>query len=241
MFEDHLAWLAGECRCIRFADIPTYMKGAPPDRPVVAITFDDGYADNHEYALPLLEKHGLPGTFFLTVGLVENDRRVVERFETLLSTRHEDFRPMSWTQVKELRDAGMELGAHTYSHPNLARCSAAAAREELSRSKELIEQEVGQVVASTAYPFGKPKRHITDETLKIAAQVGYKQGAAILHRGVHSSDSRMSIPRFNIVRDNPKDLGARVWGRLDLVGLSQRWAPSWIARVLTPEDFRFQA
>ena len=148
---------------------------------------------------------------------------------------------MSWTQIRELGEAGMEIGAHTYSHPNLALAPSSRVAWELSQSKEVLEQELEQRIDSMAYPFGKLRRHITDETLRLADEAGYKQAGAILHRGVRSSDPLLQIPRFTIAQDSTAQVRAKVWGNLDLVGFGQAWAPRWMARLVSPEDFRFEA
>jgi peptidoglycan/xylan/chitin deacetylase (PgdA/CDA1 family) len=241
LFEAHLTWLAENCTCVHFRDIPRFVREGSPGRPVVAITFDDGYDDNHDFALPLLDRFGLPATFFITPGFIENDPEVVAKFEKALRSRDRDFRPMSWSQVTELRDAGMEIGAHTYSHPNLSLLPASRVTWELAHSKEVLERELGEEVGSLAYPFGKPRRHITDETLSIAAATGYQQAGVVLHRGVRRSDPMMRIPRFNIVKDSVDEVRARVWGNLDIVGIAQAWSPRWLAELVSPEDFRFEA
>jgi peptidoglycan/xylan/chitin deacetylase (PgdA/CDA1 family) len=239
-FREQLAWIAATCTCSLFGEIPeARQQSIPSDRPVVAITFDDGYEDNHEYALPLLEEAGLVATFFLTVGLIQKDRRVMDRFRGLLNRGYEEYEPMSWTQIEELRDSGMEIGSHTYSHPNLALSDPEQVEWELSHSKEVLEQQLGQEIGTMAYPFGKPRRHFTAATSRIAATTGYKQAGMILHRGVKSSDSPLAIPRFNITEDTLGEVKARVWGRLDVVGFGQAWAPRWLAKLTTPTDFKF--
>src|SRR5258708_39668817 len=65
-FEEHLRWLSGHCHVEALVDIISGRSRAT-GRPHVAITFDDGYHDNHEYVFPLLQKYGLSATFFLTV------------------------------------------------------------------------------------------------------------------------------------------------------------------------------
>ena len=241
LFEEHLTWLAANCECVHFRDIPRAAREGTHGRPVVAITFDDGYDDNHEFALPLLQRSGLPATFFVTPGFIARDQEVIQRFRKALRSRDDDFGPMSWSQVRELRDAGMEIGAHTQTHPNLSLLPAERAAWELGHSKEVLEQELGEEVGSLAYPFGKPRRHITEETLRVAAEVGYRQAGVVLHRGVRRSDSQLRIPRFNIVQDTVDEVRARIWGNLDLVGFAQAWSPRWLAEMVSPEDFRFEA
>jgi peptidoglycan/xylan/chitin deacetylase (PgdA/CDA1 family) len=240
LFDEHLAWLATECDCVLFKDIPRILQESDGDRPVVAITFDDGYDDNHEFALPLLKKWGLPATFFITPGFINNEANVVARFRKVLKSEYKDFRPMTWVQIKELQEAGMEIGAHTYSHPNLALTESPRIAWELSHSKEVLEQELEHEIESMAYPFGKPRRHLTDEAPRIAGEVGYKQAGVVLHRGVRRSDHPLSIPRFNIVQDSTMELRARVFGALDIVGFGQKWGPRWLAKLITPEDFSFE-
>jgi peptidoglycan/xylan/chitin deacetylase (PgdA/CDA1 family) len=239
LFEKHLQWLTSECECVAFSEIPERMTGEPRSKPIVSVTFDDGYADNHEVALPLLLKWGVPATFFVTVGLVERDAAVLERFRALLRCADDQWRPMTWSQVRELQDAGMEIGAHTYGHPNLALLPRAQLRTELQRSKSVLEEKTGAEIAAMAYPFGKPRRHVNQQVADTTRDIGFRLAASIVHRRVHPSDSRFQLPRFTVVHDTIEKLRARVQGGFDIVGFGQEAGPLWAARIISPEDFRF--
>ncbi len=238
IFELQLAWLKATCDIVPFAEFigPSGCNGAPRHR--VAITFDDGYADNHEYAFPLLQKYGTPATFFLTAGLVENDPDVLERFRLLRQCSYDDIRPLGWPQIREMSAAGMEFGAHTYSHPNLAALDKWESYTEMRQSKAIVENRIGLPVLLLAYPFGKPGRHFTAETVDLAARVGYAGAAAVLFRGVLPTDSKFAIPRFFITRgDDLETLRQKITGAWDIVGSWQENAPKWAARVISPGDF----
>jgi peptidoglycan/xylan/chitin deacetylase (PgdA/CDA1 family) len=240
LFEQHLQWLSSECECVPFSDIHRRAVSRSPGKPVVAVTFDDGYADNHEIALPLLEKWSVPATFFVTSGLIDMDPAVVERFRFLYPGRsHDEWRPMTWSQVQELRDAGMEIGSHTHRHSNLALLSPDQARAELRRSKDELEDRLGREVSTLAYPFGKPRRHVIPEIAKIAGEVGFRSAGLVLHRAVRRSDDPLQIPRFTVVDDPIDKLTARVRGAFDVVGFGQEHGPLWAAKLISPEDFRF--
>lgn len=238
LFDSQLSWLKEHCDVIRFSEVGEASKAGKRNRPAVALTFDDGYADNYEQAFPLLQKHGIPATFFLTVGLLEKHPTIIARFKMLLRSSYEDVRPLEWSQVREMRKAGMEIGTHTFSHPNLALLAREAVEVELKRSKDIMEQRLGERVTLMAYPFGKPGRHFRDETAQIAAETGYEYAAMVLFRAVSSRDSRFRIPRFFTTNDDITKLSAKTFGAWDLLGLWQANIPLPIARLVSPSDFR---
>lgn len=76
-------------------------------------------------ALPLLERYGFPATFFIVTGFVGHDGY------------------MSWAELGQLRDSGMEIGAHTVSHADLAALPLEQARDEIVSSRRTLEARLG--------------------------------------------------------------------------------------------------
>jgi peptidoglycan/xylan/chitin deacetylase (PgdA/CDA1 family) len=122
-----------------------------PQRSVV-ITFDDGYRSVYDEALPVLRDYGLHTTVFLTVG----ERRAAEADGRLPSLSG---RPMlSWSEIRKMHDAGISFGAHTLTHPDLTRLPYDRVETEICRSKEIIEDALGDPVRCFAYPYGRYDR-----------------------------------------------------------------------------------
>jgi peptidoglycan/xylan/chitin deacetylase (PgdA/CDA1 family) len=199
----------------------------------VAITFDDGYADNYEYAFPVLARYNAPACFFLIAGLMEADPVALERQKILRFADEGEVQPMNWDDVQRMKIAGMSFGAHTYSHPNLVTLSNDEAFEEISRSKEIIERRLGETIHSMAYPFGKKRLHFDDNTVRIVRECGFAAAGAILFRAVKSSDPMLAIPRFFVANDDLDTFKDKVYGAWDLVGRIQETAPLWLARKLS--------
>jgi peptidoglycan/xylan/chitin deacetylase (PgdA/CDA1 family) len=130
-----------------------------------------------------------------------------------------------------MHEAGMEIGAHTHTHPSLTRVSVEVARDELRRSKSILEDRLQVPVTSFAYPFGKPRVHFSGDTMRLAESVGFERAVAIHYRGVHSTDSPFSIPRFAVTSDSLKILAAKVDGRIDPLGWWQGCAPARLSRM----------
>lgn len=106
---------------------------------------------------------------------------------------------IDWKEAKEMAAAGMEIGAHTHTHPLLSRLSSVQQRAELQESKTLIEQKLGVPITSLAYPNGSPK-DFTDQTQQIAQEVGFTI-AFSFYGGVNPANS--SEP-YNMLRRAPK-------------------------------------
>lgn len=120
--------------------------GGPPR---LALTFDDGYADNFETAAPILAEFGFSATFFLATDFIGSNRS----FPWDANLRRPP-RIMNWDQARELLAAGFALGSHTRSHPRLAKCDNETAARELRESRAELEQRLGAPVLDFAYPFG---------------------------------------------------------------------------------------
>jgi peptidoglycan/xylan/chitin deacetylase (PgdA/CDA1 family) len=137
-FERQVAWLAQQgYRGVRMDTLAPCLSGqvACPPKPI-ALTFDDGYEDAFTAALPVLERYNMVATFYIISGSVG--------------------RPgyMTWEQLASMRDAGMEIGAHTVNHYDLTSLDAATASYEISQVKSDLEQHLGISVASFCYPTG---------------------------------------------------------------------------------------
>ena len=237
LFDAHLTWLERHCRVVSLTDL---LRGRDlGGRPSVAITFDDGYADNGVHVAPRLASRGMTATFFLTAGFLERDQRVMTHLSRIWDTPVRELAPLSWEEVAEMAGRGMTFGSHTWSHRNLARLADPEATEELIRSRQLLEARLAAPVTAVAYPWGKPRRHVTDRTFAAAARAGYELGFISLPRAVGPADGPLAIPRFGIGNEPVGRLAAKVGGAIDWHGWAHERMPSRLDRVLSRDAAPF--
>ncbi|MGP4090249.1 polysaccharide deacetylase family protein [Streptomyces sp. KR55] len=142
-----------------------WRTGRPlPPRPVL-VTFDDGYEGVHRHALPVLAKHGFPATLFVSTGWLRGAYDTGGGLDRMLD----------WDQVRELADAGVEIGGHSHSHPQLDQLDDAALRFELTRCRDIVAGELGALPVSFAYPYGYSSRRVRQEV----RATGYAQALAV--------------------------------------------------------------
>jgi len=134
----------------------------------LALSFDDGYLDNYEVAAPILGRHNLPCTFFITTRFIASDERPWWDESLPAAPRW-----MSWEQVKELHAAGFTVGSHTLSHPDLGKIKGAEARREIFESKAEIESQIGAPVRLFSYPYGRADQMLP-ENRQLVREAGYE-------------------------------------------------------------------
>jgi peptidoglycan/xylan/chitin deacetylase (PgdA/CDA1 family) len=133
----------------------------------LSITLDDGYRDNFEVAAPILQKLGLPATFFVVTGFVGT--------QTVAPWDQHLLRPpgwMDWNQLRWLASQGFEIGCHTDSHIDLGIADEQTARRELEVSKSKLHRELGRPVKLFAYPFGG-RTNISIRSLDLVREAGF--------------------------------------------------------------------
>lgn len=234
LFDAHLAWLEQHCQVVPLDELL-----ATPRRrggPYVAITFDDGYADNHEHALPLLHARGMSASFFVAVGFLERDEEVLAHLSEVWSTPPELLRPLSWQQVDELRAAGMSIGSHTWSHRNLAHLPGSVVEADLRLSREALEARLGERVSTVAYPWGKLGRHVNGETFAAARRAGFEFGLISLPRALRERDHPMRVARLGVGAEPVERVAAKVSGEIDWHAYVHERIPAPVARLIFAED-----
>lgn len=161
-----------------------------PERPVV-ITFDDGFADFHSAALPVLEAHHLESTLYVTTGYLGGTAGWLAR------EREQDRRMLGPEQLHDIAARGVQIGAHSHTHPRLDELSAAASRAEIHRSKDVLEQELQRPVASFAYPHGCHSRRVREQVI----EAGYTSATAVRHAMSSTEDDVFSLARVMVLAD----------------------------------------
>jgi len=255
-FRWHMATLARIFNVLPLGEaLDRVVAGRLPAR-AAAVTFDDGYADNHDRALPVLRELGLPATFFVTTGTLEHSMwndAVVEAvrhapetgldamalglghlptadihnrlgsLEVLLgklravSRRERDamvsrlleqvgIAPptglmMSPEQIRNLAAANMAIGAHTVTHPILARLEEAEAMREIGEGRERLEGILDERVDLFAYPNGKPGTDYGPDHVSMVRQAGFRGAVSTAWGG----NRRQKFDPFQIRRFTPWD------------------------------------
>ncbi|MEF8717665.1 MAG: polysaccharide deacetylase family protein [Candidatus Accumulibacter necessarius] len=232
--------------------VSALQRGDLPPRALV-VTFDDGYADNAEVALPILQRCGLAATFFVSTGFLDggrmwNDsvieivracrhgaidledfgfgrcslaglaerRAVIGRLlphikylqvgerEDAIARLHKlsglaelpDHLMMRSEQVRQLHQAGMEIGAHTVQHPILTTLAPTEAEHEITAGRNRLQEIIDAPVDVFAYPNGKPERDYDHSHVELLRRLGFAAAVSTAPGVARIGDDFLQLPRF---------------------------------------------
>jgi peptidoglycan/xylan/chitin deacetylase (PgdA/CDA1 family) len=183
-FEAQMRWLADRKLAISLAQLEAFLggSGAVPDGAVL-VTMDDGCRSVFTEALPVLRDHAVPAVAYVPAGLV--GQREIAGY---------DEPAMTWDEMARLPGAGIAVGSHAFLHRSLGLVSVDEAREEATRSRELLEGRLGTPVTSFAYPFGT-RVDYSDATRRVLAEAGYATAFTSQHGAVEPGLDPLELPR----------------------------------------------
>ena len=170
------------------------------------ITIDDGYVSGYDTAWPILKKFGYPFTMFVYINYINSGGKSI-----------------SWDQLAEMRDAGVDIESHTYSHADLRNPNDRFAvdkhnfeliqndvktlgedgwlRKEIVESKAVLEKQLGIKVNALAYPFGKYDQKVRD----VVKQAGYEAAFTVYGQRIgHTTPASDLLGRYAVDQNNPK-------------------------------------
>ena len=252
-FDEQMSWVGSALNVVPLNEaIEMLYQGRLPSG-TVCITFDDGYRDNLEVALPILNRHGISATIFVASGFLDggrmwNDtvieavrrapgsgidlaflglgyrplgtsaaRRTVikEVIETMKYLPSDDRQAnadalaravgedlpcdmmLRSEQVRELHAAGIDIGAHTVSHPILARLDDKTARSEIADGRQMLESILGAPVSLFAYPNGKPGTDYGPSHVAMVRDFGFSAAVSTRPGASDSHTDRYQLPRYS--------------------------------------------
>lgn len=266
-------WLREWCNVMPLDEAMRLLRSGELPRRAAAITFDDGYRDNHDIALPILRAHGLAATFFVATGYLEdgcmwNDVIIEAIRRTGVEHIDIDDSRFGWTgrlplisveqrraalsfviprakylppdersrfsesvarllgapppsdlmltrhQVRLLADAGMHIGAHTVTHPILAKCGEDEVVRELTCSREVLQDIVQRPVSGFAYPNGVPGDDVGAREARLARESGYDYAVTTQWGHATRRSDPFMLPRFSPWDRSRSRFGARLLSNL---------------------------
>ncbi|MCA9231092.1 MAG: polysaccharide deacetylase family protein [Planctomycetales bacterium] len=167
LFQSQIRWLQERFDIVSLEEGQRRIAADHNDRSTVCVTFDDGYADNYAKAIPWLLEQQVPFTYFVTSDNVQTGKP----FDHDVANGC-PLPPNTVEQLREMADAGVEIGAHTRSHADLGSIiSETDLYDEIVGSKLDLESLLGQPVRYFAFPFGMPE-NLSSAAFRIAFQAG---------------------------------------------------------------------
>jgi peptidoglycan/xylan/chitin deacetylase (PgdA/CDA1 family) len=205
-----------------------YLRGVPLPRGAVLLTFDDGYRDNLENALPILRRHGYPAVLFVPIGYLDDERPLPhEESLRLLGVRNET---VDWSELAELEAGGIRIESHGIGHRPLSELDPAEAVREIALSKLKLEGRLGREVEAFAFVKGSHADY-RPEHASLVQQAGYKLAFTSVSGANGSATDPFRLRRYNVEPYPARTFELVLAGACDMIAVKDTVAGTHVRRA----------
>lgn len=162
----------------------------------ITVTFDDGFVNFFEIVLPIISEQHIKTILFVTSGFIDG----VITFDSSFGNEFH-IKPLSWKQIKEISQSGVEIGSHSITHRNLTTLDKKDAFYEIMDSKKRIEDIIGRQVRYFAYPFGG-KNAFNNSIKDLVKKCGYEKAYINIMGFNNSNSDPYELRRIRIYNDD---------------------------------------
>lgn len=195
-FRAQMAWLKDRGYCgVSLESWLTRRGDGCVSQKQVVLTFDDGFGSMWESVFPLLQEFGFRATFFIIPGYVGKTlwgNPITRTWSWQERPGQIAFPMMAWDQIARMSKAGMEIGSHTLTHPNLNELGDEDAQREICGSKACLEEKLGVPVRGFCYPRGR----FTNALARFVEEAGYGYACTTQPGNATAESDRFLLPRI---------------------------------------------
>ena len=193
-----------------------YLDGAALPEGAVLITFDDGYRDNLENALPVLQGHGFPAVLFVPIAFLDDDRPLPHEESLHVLGVHNE--TLDWAELAELEAGGIRIESHGIGHRPVSELEPGEALREIALSKLRLEERLGREVEAFAFVKGSQADY-RPEHASLVQQAGYKLAFTSVSGANGPATDRFRLRRYNVEPYPPRTFELVLAGACDLISV----------------------
>ena len=205
-----------------------YLRGAPLPQGAVLLSFDDGYRDNLENALPILQRFGYPAVLFVPIGFLDDDRPLPhEESLRMLGVRNET---VDWDELSALEAGGIRIESHGIGHRPLSELEPAEATREIALSKLRLEERLGREVEAFAFVKGSHADY-RPEHASLVQQAGYRMAFTSVSGANGPATDPFRLKRYNVEPYPARTFELVLSGACDMIAVKDTVAGTHVRRA----------